>query len=318
MSERPKGFCMTVLAFQLQAYNIIDFVIGLALGVFDWYLIQVYSKNTSGENNVEIFVVIWLAGILGALLLLSSFLSFCAITNNGCRSTLIPSAYIGVVIAFVSAFLGTLIFALQKNVYAYLKDDPSGQFSSKQINTIENFYIALGISLFALTITQVLRFRASHGFRAEALRIDGEFDTLLDTRDKAHQDEMNRLKTTWEQRYAALRTYYEEKYSGGGDARPPPSSPSPSANRYRDEEEDGRTYYSAPSLPIHPTVPTILPVVLPASDLPQNAFSLLRADEEPGGYNQRQQQQQQQHNEEGFSRTSTLTSADDTLFGPDE
>jgi hypothetical protein len=54
--------------------------------------------------------------------------------------------------------------------------------------------------------------------------------------------------------------------------------------------------------------------------LPQNAFSLLRADEEPGGYNQRQQQQQQQqqHNEEGFSRTSTLTSADDTLFGPDE
>ena len=319
---RGGGYCVTFLAFQLQAYNLLDFVLGLALGVFDWYLIQVYSRNQSGENAVEIFLVIWLVGILGALLLLSSFLSFCAITNNGCRSTLIPSAYIGVVIAFVSAFLGTLIFAIKAQVFRYLEDDSSGQFTSGQIRLIEDLYVVLGISLFTLTLTQVLRFRASFEFKKEAARIDGEFEALLDSRDKAHQDEINRLKTSWEQRYSALRAYYDEKYGAGGGAGGSPAAAagggggssssallSPSSinsARYRDDEDEGRSYYSAPSLPIHPSVPTVLS---PPPPLRSSNNKNDNNDDVESGRNQHQQ----------FSRTSTLTSADDdTLFGPDE
>jgi len=123
---------------KLQLFNLIDFVFGLMLATFGFFL---YNKlGQTAFTDLDVAWLEWFCLGLGVLLLLSSFLSFCAITNSSCRWAIYPSSYIGLLVAIMSLVLGALVLALQPKIYSYL-DNQGSQIglSSTNVAIIKNW-----------------------------------------------------------------------------------------------------------------------------------------------------------------------------------
>ena len=204
--------CLSLRVLQLQLFNLVDFVVGMVLGVFGFYL---YGKlGPSSFTDIRIAWLEYLCLTLGVLLLTSSFLSFCAITNTNCRWAVIPSSYIGILVSILSLLLGSLVLSLQKQTHNFLNDHgTSVGLSSSDIDVIEKWYVYMGYCLLGLCVVEFLRFRVSRGYREAALRADGEFDALLAEEDKQYADRYAVHKSQREEKYDGLRAYYKNKYT---------------------------------------------------------------------------------------------------------
>ena len=204
--------CLSMSTLQLQLFNVVDFSVGMMLGIFGFYL---YGKlGTESFSDVRIAWLEYLSLALGILLLSSSLLSFCAITNTSCRWAIIPSAMIGVVVAVLSLLLGCLVFGLKSKTHTYLSEHGSSiGLTQVEIDDIEKWYNIIGYALFGLCLVQILRYRTSRGYREAALRVDGEFDALLADEDKMYQERFQANKGVREEKYENLRSYYRNKYA---------------------------------------------------------------------------------------------------------
>lgn len=207
--------CLTLSTCQLQIFNLVDFCVGMMLGIFGFYL---YNKlGAESFTDVRIAWLEYLCLSLGILLLTSSFLSFCAITNTSCRWAVIPSSYIGIIIAMLSLLLGSLVFAFKSKTHTYLVEHGSNiGLSENEVSDVEKWYDIIGYCLFSLCVVEFLRYRVSRGYREVALRADGEFDALLAEEDKHYQDRFLHNKSAREDKYDNLRSYYRSKYAAGG------------------------------------------------------------------------------------------------------
>lgn len=191
---------------------------GMMLGIFGFYL---YGKlGTESFSDVRIAWLEYLSLALGILLLSSSLLSFCAITNTSCRWAIIPSAMIGVVVAVLSLLLGCLVFGLKSKTHTYLSEHGSSiGLTQVEIDDIEKWYNIIGYALFGLCLVQILRYRTSRGYREAALRVDGEFDALLADEDKMYQERFQANKGVREEKYENLRSYYRNKYASPAESQ---------------------------------------------------------------------------------------------------
>lgn len=210
--------CLSMSTLQLQLFNVVDFSVGMMLGIFGFYL---YGKlGTESFSDVRIAWLEYLSLALGILLLSSSLLSFCAITNTSCRWAIIPSAMIGVVVAVLSLLLGCLVFGLKSKTHTYLSEHGSSiGLTQVEIDDIEKWYNIIGYALFGLCLVQILRYRTSRGYREAALRVDGEFDALLADEDKMYQERFQANKGVREEKYENLRSYYRNKYASPAESQ---------------------------------------------------------------------------------------------------
>lgn len=210
--------CLSMSTLQLQLFNVVDFSVGMMLGIFGFYL---YGKlGTESFSDVRIAWLEYLSLALGVLLLSSSLLSFCAITNTSCRWAIIPSAMIGVVVAVLSLLLGCLVFGLKSKTHTYLSEHGSSiGLTQVEIDDIEKWYNIIGYALFGLCLVQILRYRTSRGYREAALRVDGEFDALLADEDKMYQERFQANKGVREEKYENLRSYYRNKYASPAESQ---------------------------------------------------------------------------------------------------
>lgn len=204
-------------ALQLQVFNLIDFCVGMLLGVWGFYL---YTKlGSSSFTDPSIAWLEWISLILGVLLLTSSFLSFCAIANSSCRWAVIPSSYIGLLVAILALLLATLLLSLEPRLHTYLSNHGAAiGLNTAEISDVEKWCRIMAYSLFTLTAVQLLRYRVSRGYREAALRVDGEFDALLAEEDKLFQERFLSNREAREEKYDNLRSFYKNKYVGAGGA----------------------------------------------------------------------------------------------------
>ena len=203
-------------ALQLQVFNLIDFCVGMLLLVWGFYL---YTKlGNSSFTDPSIAWLEWISLVLGVLLLTSSFLSFCAIANSSCRWAVIPSSYIGLLVAMMALLLAVLLLSLETRLHTYLSNH-GAEFglNTAEISDVEKWCKVLAYSLFSLTVVQLLRYRVSRGYREAALRVDGEFDALLAEEDKLFQERFLSNREAREEKYDNLRSFYKNKYVGGGN-----------------------------------------------------------------------------------------------------
>ena len=210
--------CLSMSTIQLQLFNVVDFSVGMMLGIFGFYL---YGKlGTESFSDVRIAWLEYLSLALGILLLSSSLLSFCAITNTSCRWAIIPSALIGVLVAVLSLLLGCLVFGLKSKTHTYLSEHGTSiGLTQVEIDDIEKWYNIIGYALFGLCLVQILRYRTSRGYREAALRVDGEFDALLADEDKMYQERFQANKGVREEKYENLRSYYRNKYASPAESQ---------------------------------------------------------------------------------------------------
>lgn len=202
-------------SMQLQIFNLIDFVVGMLLGIWGFYLFT--KLGTKSFTDPDIAWLEWISLVLGVLLLTSSFLSFCAITSSSCRWAVIPSSYIGLLVAILAILLASLLLSLETHLHSYLSNHGNQiGLNSAEIDDIEKWCHILAYSLYCLAALQMLRYRISRGYRELALRVDGEFDALLAEEDKLYQEKFLANKTEREDKYDNLRSFYKNKYVAGG------------------------------------------------------------------------------------------------------
>jgi len=98
----------------------------------------------------------------------------------------------------------------------FANNGSSAGLSGKEIELIENFYQFIAYGFFVLCAIQLLRFRASMNFRESALRIDGEYDALVDQDEKNWSQKFSTNSVARKEKYDDLRQHYKNKYSVKG------------------------------------------------------------------------------------------------------
>ena len=144
-------------------------------------------------------------------------LSFCAISSTSCRCCSIPSGYLGILVAIISLALGSVSIALKPKMFEYFSNSGSSMgLSGKEIELLENFYQFIAYGFFVLCVVQLMRFRASINFRENALRIDGEYDALVDQDEKNWSQKFSANSVARKEKYNDLRQHYKDKYTVKG------------------------------------------------------------------------------------------------------
>lgn len=203
--------CASINVCSLQVFNLIDFAVGIVLVAFGLYL---EVKLGTNFMNIHTAWLCWSCLILGILLLTVSMLSFCAISSTSCRCCSIPSGYLGILVAIVSLVLGSVSVALKSKMFEYFDNSGSATgLTTNEITLIENFYQFIAYGFFGLCVIQLLRFRASISFRENALRLDGEYDALVDQDDRNWSQKFSANSAARKEKYDDLRQHYKNKYS---------------------------------------------------------------------------------------------------------
>lgn len=204
--------CLNFNSMKLHFFNFVDFVLGVGLCVFGFYL---YEKvGSDAFMNPEIAWLCWLVCLLGVLLFFTSMLSFCSITNSGCRWGVMFSSHIGLIVAILSLTVASTCLGMKGQVTDYLNSNgPTLGLGDSEINFIMTWYSIIAYVLFGLCIFELLRYRTSKSFRETVLRVDGEFDALLAEEDKQWSTRMTANQSAREEKYADLRSHYKQKYS---------------------------------------------------------------------------------------------------------
>ena len=202
--------CSGITVCTLTLFNLIDLLIGIVLISFGVYL----ELKIKFSTHLDEAWLCWSILLLGILLILTCVLSTCAVSSSSCRWASIPSAYIGLFISLLSLVLATAALILKNKIFNYINnnEDELG-LSSRDVTFIENWYSVVAYVLFGLFILEIVRYRYSINFRETALRIDGEFDNLLEGEEKQWKDRFSTNKQVREEKYNDLRAYYKSKYN---------------------------------------------------------------------------------------------------------
>jgi hypothetical protein len=204
-------FCTNFQVLTLQTFNLVDFLIGCALVALGSYV-----EHTTGVKtfNDPIAYVIAASIALGALMLLTTFLSFIALTNVGCRCLSYPSAMFALVLFLITLVLGAAGCYEQNYVYSYVDDHAKEKgISEDDINLFKEFYRILKFVMFGIAAEQLIRFIFSMKYRNAAVRMDGEYDLLMDEDQKDWNERIGYNQTNRTEKYSDMRAHYKAKYS---------------------------------------------------------------------------------------------------------
>lgn len=186
-------------------FNGIDLLCGILLVVYSTYL------GVHGYAPEWLYVPIL---VLGAVLSVTAFLSWCGSSNQNCSCCLLFSSYLLVVLALGELVLGIVIFTQGAQIDRFLQTHQAQlKISDEQLEYLESHKFIPAYILVGLFAMEVLRFCCSSNLsryrrdqRYEYRRLDSlrELDEdLLDVRKQKHISN----------KYAGLRDQFRQKYS---------------------------------------------------------------------------------------------------------
>ena len=195
----------------LQLLNIVDFCLGCVLFTFGIYL-HVNFGDSSGDQHI-----MWLAifsSVLGGLLLLISFMSFCAIVSQECRCTVYVSSYLGLLASVIGLVSAVTCLILRDDFFNYLDAHyEDADLSNTDKDHIKQWYIFIVCGMFFVFVSEALRFKSSSAYFASATRQDSEYARLMDEDALLYQEEVAGKKVDLKSKYDAKREYYKDKYT---------------------------------------------------------------------------------------------------------
>ena len=203
--------CYGCGSFNIQLINLVDFLTGCMFLIFGAYM---YSKFDGGAANHQSAWIIWCSLILGILLIITVFFSFCAITNKGCRCCMSFSKHLAVLLAGLDFGAGISAIVLQKRFYSYLDDHGSEEgITDSDISDIKRWYLVIACMMLGSCVLEIVRFLLSRGFTESSQRIDGEFDALIEADDAEWRAAMETNNAARTEKYRDLRAQYKQKYA---------------------------------------------------------------------------------------------------------
>lgn len=202
--------CNCIHTISLQIFNIIDFILGLAFITFGIFL---QSKLGTDYSNIDTEWFAYCILGIGILLLLSTLLSFCSIVNSSCRCCASPAAYLSFLVAVLSVSIASFALWKKTSIFDYLNNHYKEiGLDSNDVDIIKAYYMYTAYALYGLCIIELLRSRASSNFREQQLKIDGEYDNLLDENDKNWANTLESNKIDRKEKYENLKKHYKTKY----------------------------------------------------------------------------------------------------------
>lgn len=206
--------CYGFSTINLQLINLLDFLAG---SMFITFAIYLYTKMGKENSTSESAWMCWSCGILGSLLLVVSFFSFCAIVHRGCRCLMWMSSHLALLLAALNLGAGIVALTLQSKFYSYLdKHGNEDGITDSDITVIKDWYTVIACVLMGSCILELVRFQISRGFHESAERIDGEFNALLMEDDLEWRKELQNNNSARTEKYRDLRSHYKTKYAHYG------------------------------------------------------------------------------------------------------
>lgn len=203
--------CQSLKSMQVQFLNIIDFFVGCALVSFTGYL-----STTLGLDKFQDPSSSWLGwgcGILGALLLIISLLGFCAMMISTCRWAMIPSRWLSLLVFLAMLALAITCEIKKKIFFDFVEDSQGNGITQEDVDSIKKYFVLFNYILFAMSALQLYRFIITRNYRQEQLRIDGEYEALLEEDEKVMKEKLESKDKARSEKYEDLRAYYKNKYS---------------------------------------------------------------------------------------------------------
>lgn len=205
--------CYQCGSLNLQFINLLDFLAGCMFLIFSIYLFTKFDGNL--ESNSAWLV--WSCVALGIMLLLTSMLSFVAITQQGCRCTMWMSSRLCTLLAVFEFAVGVAAFIIKKRFFNYLDDHGSSEgITTTDAQDIKNWYVVMACTMLGSCVVEILRFQLQRGFSDSSQRIDGEFGALLDEEESEWQTKLRSNNATRSDKYRDMRSHYKNKYAAYG------------------------------------------------------------------------------------------------------
>jgi hypothetical protein len=203
--------CYECGTLNVQLINLVDFLAGCMFLIFGIYL---YTRVDGSESISQSAWIVWCSLILGVLLLLTTFFSFCAITNTGCRCLMWMSCQLAVLLAGLDFGAGISAFVLQKRFYSFLNEHGNEDgITDSEISDIKQWYVVIACMMLGSCVLEIWRYVLSRGYSESSRRVDGEFDALMGQDELQWNERLESNTAARSEKYRDLRSHYKNKYA---------------------------------------------------------------------------------------------------------
>lgn len=120
------------------------------------------------------------------------------------------SGYLALGFCFLTLGAGMAAFINKSNVHQYLENHKS-ELGDQHVETIETWYITVGVCMFVVSALQMIRYCLSSRFVRSADRLDDAYIILIDDDGDEVREEQNRNATT--SKFKNMRNQYADKYA---------------------------------------------------------------------------------------------------------
>ncbi|CAH0479889.1 unnamed protein product [Peronospora belbahrii] len=191
----------------LFVFNGVDLVCGVALTVYSLYI----GLNEYAPEWLYVPIL-----VVGSLLILSAFMSWCGASNHSCSMCLSCSSYLLILLALAELILGVIIFTNGSSIDQFLRHHQDElKLTDEQLRRLENNKFIPAYGLVTLFLMEVLRFCCSSGLYRARRHRKYQYRQLSTLRDL--DDDLLAVKKEKEisGKYASLKDTYRKKYGRG-------------------------------------------------------------------------------------------------------
>jgi len=206
--------CHSLNKFGLLVQNTVDFLVGIVLISF-----SVYIYHNIGSNNFNNLRVAWLGYcciVLGILLVAISSLGFLSIIIDSCRCLTYAANFFSRFLSLLCLSLGIAFAILRENMLEYFDENVTELgLTNGNVEFIKNWYTVCNVSLFILSVLQIVRIQANARYRETSYRIEKEFSALLDQEESVYEEKHKQRKDEIREKYENLKKTYSDKFNSG-------------------------------------------------------------------------------------------------------
>jgi hypothetical protein len=207
--------CFSFATVYLQIVNLLDFLVACGLLSFSIFL---YTKVGSDWSAPAISWLLWCSLFISILLFLISSLSFLALTSPSCRCCTNLTDVFAVMVVILDLAVGIASIKLKNLVLAYFTNhQESLGLTDSDLHTLKTWYLGIMFLFFLSLFLEALRVWCNRGYSDTAVRIDREYDSLLQEDERNWEKTLNEKQQVTSEKYKSLRNYYKQKYSKSDD-----------------------------------------------------------------------------------------------------
>jgi hypothetical protein len=102
----------------------------------------------------------------------------------------------------------------KNKIFSYLENNYNNLgVQQSEVLWIKTWYNVIAYALFGLCVMELVRFKLSLGYKNRIIRVDGEFDALLEEDNRKWKESLIESRQCRSEKYKELRSHYKAKYS---------------------------------------------------------------------------------------------------------